>query len=88
MGHQAPRVIVDVLREQARSYTGTSEKPESATGHQARHVIVDVLREQARSYTGTRAVNQPATRTTPMSMPRCTSSAWDETCNLLLSNVK
>ncbi|MBC3488985.1 pentapeptide repeat-containing protein, partial [Pseudomonas sp. SWRI50] len=30
----------------------------------------------------------PATRTTPRSIPRCTSSAWELTCNLLLSKVR
>ena len=34
------------------------------------------------------ALNHPALRTTPISIPRCTSSAWELTCSLLLSNVR
>ncbi|NWC56408.1 hypothetical protein [Pseudomonas veronii] len=44
---QDARVIVDVLREQARSY---SEKLKDTAFIQDARVIVDVLREQARSY--------------------------------------
>ncbi|CAD0264533.1 hypothetical protein DENIT_20432 [Pseudomonas veronii] len=40
-------MIVDVLREQARSY---SEKLKDTAFIQDSRVIVDVLREQARSY--------------------------------------
>jgi hypothetical protein len=58
VGCQDSIVIVDDLREQARSYRFVSdrrswlasEKPESAVGCQDSIVIVDDLREQARSY--------------------------------------